>query len=168
MKRAAVIFALATAFAGCTTTLTRLPVPKGLEADGLHPIETVEVSNAALLFFSLLPIASGDPKSPNGGDVRWFEETTTLENQMKMLEAEAARVGATRAVNVQTLQTDESFLVFILKREKIHTSAVLVRDASGRQGADATERVPPVRNREGRALSCPKSANREGRALSRP
>ena len=128
MKRAFAVLALSAAFAGCTTTLTRLPLPKGLEADGLHPIETVEVSNAAVLFLSFIPIASGDPAAPNSGGVRWFEETTTLDSQMKMLEAEASRVGATRAVGVQTLLTDESFFVFLLKREKIHTSAVLVRE----------------------------------------
>ena len=45
-----------------------------------------------------------------------------------MLEDEAARIGATRAVDVTTLRTDESLFFFLLQREKIHTSAILVRD----------------------------------------
>ena len=128
MKRLSILLVLAATCAGCASTLTRLPVPKGLEADGLHPVETVEASNSAVLFLSFIPIASGDPKAPNSGGVRWFEETTTLDNQMKMLEAEASRIGATRAVNVETLLTDESYFLFLLLRETIHTSAVLVRE----------------------------------------
>jgi len=127
MKR--VLLALsAAALCGCSTTLTRLPAPKGLREANVQPLATVEVSNAALLFLSLLPIASGDPQSPNGGDSTWFADTTTVENQLKMLADESARIGATRAVDVTTLRTDESLFFFLLQREKIHTSAVLVRD----------------------------------------
>ena len=127
MKRILGVLAVA-ALCGCSTTLTRLPAPKGLRTANVQPLATVEVSNASLLFLSFLPIASGDPQSPNGGGSIWFEDTTTVENQLKMLADESARIGATRAVDVMTLRTDESLFFFLLQREKIHTSAVLVRD----------------------------------------
>lgn len=133
----------AAALCGCSTTLTRLPAPKGLHEPTVQPLATVEVSNASLLFLSFLPIASGDPSAPNSGGSLWFTDTTTVESQLKMLEDEAARIGATRAVDVTTLRTDESLFFFLLQREKIHTSAVLVRDVptAGGTGAVPSERT---------------------------
>lgn len=131
------------ALCGCSTTLTRLPAPKGLHEPNVQPLSTVEVSNASLLFLSFLPIASGDPSAPNSGACTWFEDTTTVESQLKMLDDEAARIGATRAVDVTTLRTDESLFFFLLQREKIHTSAVLVRDVPtvGGTGSALSERT---------------------------
>ena len=128
MTRTILLFALA-ACAGCTTSITRLPPPTALRTADVVPIEAVEISNANLLLLSLLPLASGDPDAPNAGAFRWFTDTLSVANQVQMLEAEAARVGATRAVEVTTLKTDESLLFFLLQREKMHTSAILVKDA---------------------------------------
>ena len=128
MRRAALLLALA-ACAGCSTTLTRLPPPRALKTAGVVPIEAVEVSNANLLLLSFIPIASGDPAAPNAGECCWFTDTLSVANQLQMLEAEAARVGATRAVEVATLKTDEALFFFLLQREKMHTSAILVKDA---------------------------------------
>lgn len=131
MTRAILLVALLAACAGCSTTVTRLPPPAALAREpGVVPIESVEVSNANLLLLSFIPIASGDPTSPNAGASLWFTDTLSVANQFRMLEAEAARVGATRAVEVTTLKTDESLLFFLLQREKMHTSAILVKDAS--------------------------------------
>ena len=127
MRHAALLLALA-ACAGCTTSITRLPPPPALKTANAVPIEAVEISNANLLLLSLLPLASGDPEAPNAGAFRWFTDTLTVANQVRMLEAEAARVGATHAVEVATLKTDESLLFFLLQREKMHTSAILVND----------------------------------------
>ena len=129
MRRAALLLALA-ACAGCSTTLTRLPPPRALKTAGVVPIEAVEVSNANLLLLSFIPLASGDPAAPNAGECCWFTDTLSVANQFQMLEAEAARVGATRAVEVATLKTDESLLFFLLQREKMHTSAILVKDST--------------------------------------
>lgn len=126
--RQAIVAVAMSALVGCSTTLTRLPATKMPSSSDVRPLEVVEISNACLLLLSFLPIASGDPQSPNSWGCTWFEDTTTVENQMRMLEAEASRIGATRAVDVTTLRTDESLFFFLLQREKIHTSAVLVRD----------------------------------------
>ena len=126
--RQAIVAVAMSALVGCSTTLTRLPATKMPSSSDVRPLEVVEISNACLLLLSFLPIASGDPQSPNSGGSCWFKDTTTVANQMRMLEAEASRIGATRAVDMKTLRTDESLLLFLLQREKIHTSAVLVRD----------------------------------------
>lgn len=126
--RQAIVAVAMSALVGCSTTLTRLPATKMPSSSDVRPLEVVEISNACLLLLSFLPIASGDPQSPNSWGSCWFKDTTTVANQMRMLEAEASRIGATRAVDMKTLRTDESLLLFLLQREKIHTSAVLVRD----------------------------------------
>lgn len=97
--------------------------------EGLTPIEVVDVYNSNWLFLSLacLPIASGDPDNPDGWTTKLFRDTATVENQLKMLEAEARRVGAAKAVNVTTVSTDESGYWILFLREKYHTSAVLVK-----------------------------------------
>ena len=95
--------------------------------DGVEPIEVVDVYNTNWLLLSLLPIASGDPDNPDGWTTCFFRDKATVENQIRMLEAEAKRVGAGRAIDVTTVSTDETAFLFLFLREKIHTSAVLVR-----------------------------------------
>ena len=90
-------------------------------------VEVVDVYNTNWLLLSLLPIASGDPENPDGWTTCFFRNTATVENQIRMLEDEAKRVGASRAVSVSTTSTDEAAILFLFLREKYHTSAVLVR-----------------------------------------
>lgn len=114
-------------FFGCASVNVSDRVGNVKVEDGLTPIETVEVSNMSWMFLVGLPIAGGDVDNPNGHTCDWFTRSSTLENQLKMLQAEADRVGARRALNVTTLTTDEDFFLFLFLREKIHTSAVLVK-----------------------------------------
>ena len=94
---------------------------------GADPVEVVDIYNTNWLFLSLLPIASGDPDNPDGWTTCFFRDKATVENQIRMLEAEAKRVGAERAINVTTVSTDEAAFLILFLREKFHTSAVLVR-----------------------------------------
>ena len=96
-------------------------------ADGRVPVESVQVMNTNWKLLACIPIASGDTKHPDDCTCSWFSDTVTLQNQLDMLAAEAKRVGATKAVNVETAYTDERILFFLLKREKMHTSATLVK-----------------------------------------
>ena len=112
---------------GCAS-VTRLDNCRGMKVeDGLTPIETVEIFNSNWLLLSFIPIASGDPDSPNEETTCPFRDTVTVENQMKMLEAEVRRTGARKAINVMTVSTDETAFMFLLMREKLHTTAVLVK-----------------------------------------
>ena len=121
-------FAAALALAAGCASVTVCDQVGGVKVEaGLTPIETVEVSNMCWSFLCCLPIASGDIGNPNGHTCDWFTDTAKVENQLKMLQAEADRVGAKRAVNVTTLTTDEDFFLFLFLRNKIHTSAVLVK-----------------------------------------
>ena len=119
--------ALALAMCGCSS-VKRLSDFRGVKVDnGLEPIEVVDIYNTNWLLLSLLPIASGDPDNPDGWTTCFFRDKATVENQIRMLEAEAKRVGARRAINVTTVSTDEAAFLVLFLREKYHTSAVLVR-----------------------------------------
>ena len=122
-------FALAAALAVCgCSSVKRISDFRGVKVDdGLEPIEVVDIYNSNWLLLSLLPIASGDPDNPDGWTTCFFRNKATVENQIRMLEAEAKRVGAKRAVNVTTTSTDEAALLILFLREKYHTSAVLVK-----------------------------------------
>ena len=122
-----VIAALAVALCGCSS-VRGIADFRGVKVeDGVEPIEVVDIYNTNWLLLSLLPIASGDPDNPDGWTTCFFRDKATVENQIRMLEAEAKRVGAGRAINVTTVSTDEAAFLFLFLREKFHTSAVLVR-----------------------------------------
>ena len=121
------IAVLAVSLTGCSS-VRGITDFRGVKVeDEMEPVEVVDVYNTNWLLLSLLPIASGDPDNPDGWTTCFFRDKATLENQMRMLEAEARRVGAERAINVTTVSTDETAFLFLFLREKLHTSAVLVR-----------------------------------------
>ena len=122
-----VIAVLAAALCGCSS-VRGIADFRGVKVeDGVEPIEVVDIYNTNWLLLSLLPIASGDPDNPDGWTTCFFRDKATVENQIRMLEAEAKRVGASRAINVATVSTDEAAFLLLFLREKFHTSAVLVR-----------------------------------------
>ena len=126
MRRAA-IAVLAAALCGCSSVRGVADFRGVRVEDGVEPIEVVDIYNTNWLLLSLLPIASGDPENPDGWTTCFFRDRATVESQIRMLEAEATRVGATRAINVSTVSTDEAAFLFLFLREKYHTTAVLVK-----------------------------------------
>ena len=122
-------FALAFALVACgCSSVKRITDFGNVKVEnGLEPIEVVDIYNTNWLLLSLLPIASGDPDNPDGWTTCFFRDKATVENQVRMLENEASRVGARRAINVMTTSTDEQALLLLFLREKLHTSAVLVK-----------------------------------------
>ena len=96
--------------------------------DGLNPIETVEITNTGWLLFTCIPIASGNVDNPNSVSTRFFSRTVTLDNNLKLLSGEMARVKATKMANLTSRYTDENILFILLKRRAYHTSAVLLGD----------------------------------------
>ena len=118
---------LAAALCGCSSVKCLTDFRGVKVEDGMTPIEVVDIYNTNWLFLSLLPIASGDPENPDGWTTCFFRDKATVESQIRMLEAEATRVGATRAINVSTVSTDEAAFLFLFLREKYHTTAVLAK-----------------------------------------
>ena len=112
---------------GCAL-VTRLPPEPGAKTpEGEEIVETVQVMNSSWSLFCLLPLASGNVDSPDCVSCIPFRDSVNLKNQMKMIEAEAKRCGATCARHVVTYEDDEDLFLILLLRRKIHTSAILVR-----------------------------------------
>lgn len=113
--------------AGCATVTRIAPGPGARTAEGEEIVETVQVMNTSWSFLCLLPLASGDIDSPDRVSCRPFRDTVSLANQVRMIEAEAGRCGASRAVHVVTYEDDEDVFLLLFLRRKMHTSAALVR-----------------------------------------
>ena len=126
LSKSTFALAFAATLCGCAS-VTPLKTPSDLKVGDVVPVEAVEISNSAWYLLSCIPLFSGDVDRPNVGGCKLFQDTLTLQNQMKMLEAEARRVGATRAFDVSTATDEESIFFFVLKHWRVHTSAVLVK-----------------------------------------
>ena len=127
MKRLA--FCVVAAVLGGCATVDRLDSKLCEKTyDGMVPVEVVQGMNTNWRLLACIPLGSGNPDHPNRCKCSMFTNTVTLDNQLRMIEAEAKRVGAKRAVDVTSDSSKESVLFFLLKREKLHTSAVLVKD----------------------------------------
>ena len=110
---------------GCATVNRCELGARCYDSAGRESLSSVEISNTCWHFL-MLPIASGDPSYPNEISSIWFRDTATIENQLKMLENAAKASGASGVSEVVTLTTDEDVFL-LLYREKIHTSAVLLK-----------------------------------------
>lgn len=91
------------------------------------PIETVMIENTGWNLFKVVPIGSGDPSKPNAYSFRLFRDTTTLQNNLDMLEREMKSVGATRIVNLYSKTIDENVFIMLFTRTTCRTSAVLLK-----------------------------------------
>ncbi|MCR5414211.1 MAG: hypothetical protein K6F50_05735 [Kiritimatiellae bacterium] len=112
----AILAALSLLCAGCATVR--------YTDQGGKPM--VEVTNRGWYLFNLIPLASGNPDLPNECDFRLFKQTTTLENNVRMLDWAATKYHATGIRDVSSYMRDESVFFILLKRHAIHTSAELV------------------------------------------
>ena len=123
------IFALLALFAmaGCATVTTAHNY-RGVNVEGgVVPIESVVIENTGWKMFNFIPIGGGNPEKPNRCSCRLFKDTTTLQNNMDMLEREMKSVGATRIVNLCSRKIDESVFILLLTRTACRTSAVLLK-----------------------------------------
>ena len=115
------------AMAGCAT-ITTAHNYHGVNVEGGEvPIESVVIENTGWKIFDLIPIGGGDPQRPNSCSCRLFEDTTTLQNNLDMLEREMRRVGATRIRNLSSKTAYESLFLLLFTRTACRTSAVLLK-----------------------------------------
>ena len=112
---------------GCTSVhVTR--AYNGVRVDGgREPCATIEVENSGWYLLTFIPLASGNPEAPNEVSSRWFTDTVTVGNNIKVLKDVMRRERITEVANLTTHCSDEKYLVFILARRAYHTSAVLLK-----------------------------------------
>ena len=128
MKSAA-IAALAALLAGCSTvTVSR------------NGSTMVNIENSGWYLLNFIPIASGNPASPNSFSTRLFSKTVTLENNVKMLDKVIADEGAVAIRDLNSFTIDEHILLILFRRHAYHTSAQLLmeKDIAEQKAVGAT------------------------------
>ena len=88
----------------------------------------VDITNTGWFVFNIIPVACGNPNAPNEVSCRLFSNTTTLKNNMALLDYAATSEGACAMDNIVSYTTDESIFMILLKRHACHTSAELITD----------------------------------------
>ena len=86
----------------------------------------VNIENSGWYLLNFIPIASGNPASPNSFSTRLFSRTVTLENNVKMLDKVIRDEGAVAVRDINSFTIDEHVLLILLKRHSYHTSAQLL------------------------------------------
>ena len=128
MKRIVEFCTLALMLSGCAS-IRHSDIFHGVKMeDDETPLEMVEIENSGWKLFKFIPIASGDTLHPNKCGCRWFQDTVTLQNNLKLLEIEMKERGATRFANLTSRNSEETFLFIVLTRNAYHTSALLLKE----------------------------------------
>lgn len=83
-------------------------------------------NNSCLLLFGFIPIASGDIDGSDDTSVVFFKDTTTLANNLRLVDRAMRAEHATKTRDVSSYRTDETILILILRRTTLRTSAELV------------------------------------------
>jgi len=85
------------------------------------------VDNSCLLLFGFIPIVSGDITSEFDTDFVFWQDTTTVENNLRLVERAMRQERATNWRETSSFRDNESVLVFLLKRTTLRTSAELIQ-----------------------------------------
>lgn len=85
-----------------------------------------DADNSCLLVCNVIPLFSGDPKYPNKNECIGFENTTTVSNNLVLINRERMRHKADALRDVTSFRTEEQVFFFLLKRSTLHTSAEFV------------------------------------------
>lgn len=137
MRRAFLCILAAAALSGCATVV--------FSDEGGR--QMVDIVNTGWYFLNFVPMASGNPDAPNECSCRIFRQTTTLENNVRLLERAIAERGAVSAKSISSYWTDESVFFILFKRHSCHTSAELVMPPEAPQD-DGLERLAARRINE--------------------
>jgi len=116
MKRLVSAFATALLLCGCATV-------RYSNEGGRHMVDIV---NTGWYMLHLIPIASGNPDAPNECSCKMFRQTTTLKNNVRLLDYAVTERNAVDVRSVRSYWTNESFLFILFQRHACHTSAELI------------------------------------------
>lgn len=116
----------ATLACGCCTVETSHDF-RGVRVDGNEePVAVVAIENSGWYLFGCLPMIAGNPDRP--GRIKFFSDTVTLENNIKMLANKARQENATNVANLSSrVREDLAIGFFIFGRKQVFTTAVITR-----------------------------------------
>lgn len=113
-----VVLALALGLSGCATVIR--------SGQGGH--DMVAIENTGWYLFNFIPLGAGDPNHPNQCCCRFFTDTATLENNMRILRKVVEENHASHAENIVSHTSDEKIFFILLRRFAFHTSAELITE----------------------------------------
>jgi len=87
----------------------------------------VVIQNSGCFLLGFFPLFSGDPDYPNQSVCNWFDNTVKLETNVRLLNEEVEKQGASGVANLASHKDEEKILWFILKRKIYRTSAELIK-----------------------------------------
>lgn len=127
---------------GCMTVRTTRAYNGVAVEEGRKPTVTVEIENSGWYLLTFIPIASGKVEAPNQADCRWFTDTVTVANNLKVLQDLMVRERVAEVANLTSHRSDEKYLVCLLARRAYHTSAVLLQPESAEPAKPPVESAP--------------------------
>jgi hypothetical protein len=102
----------------------------------------VSIKNTGWKLFNLIPLASGDIERPNSAATLLFQDSSNLDNNIRILDHAVEKAGATGFKNLSSTIREENVLFILLNRRIYHTSAELVFEE---RPADHPSNLPPCR-----------------------
>ncbi len=108
---------LALILTGCTSI--------NVSHEGGHTM--VDIANTGWYLFNIIPLASGDPDTPEDDyTCNFFDDTVNLEGNMKLLAYAIRQNNALGAKEIISYVTEENILFILAKHRVLRTSAELI------------------------------------------
>ncbi len=126
--------------AGCATTEVSTEFNKDITtSDGnATPLGAIVAENYGYYLLGFLPIVTGNSDIPNEVSMCWFKDMATVENNQKMLNLEAEKLGADalRDVRHHTYWTG-GFSLWIVWKQVLSSNALAIKKCEA-----SPEKVP--------------------------
>ena len=119
--------AVTLAAAGCANVQTTNRFGAAVGGKGLNPRDSIVVENSGFYLFGVVPLVSGSIVNPGGSTL--FNNTVTLENNLRLLEAEAAKKGPFVLDGISSVEDSSSAWSFGIVSRKTVTTSASVYDA---------------------------------------
>ena len=119
--------AVTLAAAGCANVQTTNRFGAAVGGKGLNPRDSIVVENSGFYLFGVVPLVSGSTVHPGGSTL--FNNTVTLENNLRLLEAEAAKKGPFVLDSISSVEDSSSAWSFGIVSRKTVTTSASVYDA---------------------------------------
>ena len=113
---------------GCVTTEVSTQFNDNITAEGNTPVATIFAENYGYYLFGYLPICAGNPDKPNVNTMSLFEDTVTIENNSKMINLEAQKLGATSLAEIRhSTNWTGGFSLWIIWKQVLTSNAFAVK-----------------------------------------
>ncbi len=119
---------VAALLAGCATTETTKALNGICTVNGCETTGTICAENYGYYLFSVVPLFAGNPEKPNQTSMCIFKDTVTLENNKKMIDKEAKKLGGGMLCNLQnSVDWTGSFSLWIIWKQVLHSNATVIK-----------------------------------------